>query len=134
VRNAVVWLGEADPCEGRKDLAAHTDETYERLATLLTTWEACYPCKTDGTSAEKTLKEMKQEISLYAAAHLQPPNTWDDLRAALADFDKRYDGKSLNTHLVGNALRTIEGRVIGQKRLKRCGEGGKVTSWRIERI
>ena len=45
IRNAVVWLGEADPCEGRQDLAAHTDDGYEQLATLLTAWEACYAPK-----------------------------------------------------------------------------------------
>lgn len=134
VRSAVVWLGEADPCEGRQDLAAQTDESYERLASLLTTWEACYPLKTDRTSSAKTLKQVKQEIALYAANKDQVPNAWDDLHVALAAFDKRYDGKSLNAHLIGNALRTIEGRVVSQKRLKRCGEDRHQSLWRVETV
>ena len=48
IRNAVVWLGEADPCEGRQDLAAQTDETYEHLAALLAAWEACYALDVKG--------------------------------------------------------------------------------------
>jgi hypothetical protein len=132
IRNALVWLGEADPCEGRKDLAAQTDEKYEQLARLLATWDACFPTKTDGTPQQKTLNEIKQEIALYAANKDQVPNTWDQLRDALVPFDRRSDGKSLNTHLIGNALRAIEGRVIGKKRLKRCGERHKTALWRIE--
>jgi putative DNA primase/helicase len=132
IRNALVWLGEADPCEGRKDLAAQTDEKYEQLARLLATWDACFPTKTDGTPQQKTLNEIKQEIALYAANKDQVPNTWDQLRDALVPFDRRSDGKSLNTHLIGNALRAIEGRVIGKKRLKRCGERHKTALWRLE--
>ena len=134
IRSAMVWLGEADPCEGRQDLAAQTDEGYERLVTLLSAWEACYALQTDRPSPGKTLKQVKQEIALYAANKDQVPNTWDDLRAALAELDKRYDGKSLNTHLIGNALRTIEGRVVGQKRLKRCGEDRHQSLWRVEQV
>jgi hypothetical protein len=139
VRSAVVWLGEADPCEGRKDLAAQTDETYEQLATLLTAWEACFPVTPTATSPKgvstgKTVKQMKQDIASYAATSPQPPNAWDDLREALAAFDRRYDGKSLDTKRVGNALRPVEGRVIDQKRLKRCGEYRHNALWRVEKV
>jgi hypothetical protein len=137
VRQAIVWLGEADPCEGRKDLAAHTDEAYERLATLLTAWEACYPRNTKGVFPAKTLKQVKQEIAVYAAnkeVKDAVPTTWDELREALGAFDRRYDGKSLNTHLLGNALRTIEGKVIDLRRLKRCGAERNVTLWCLETV
>jgi putative DNA primase/helicase len=131
MRNALVWVGEADPCEGRQDLAAQTDEAYERLASLLTAWERCYPLKDAPASPAKTFKTIKQDIALYAANKDQVPNTWDDFRTALSEFDKRYDGKTLNTHLIGNALRTVEGRVIDQRRLKRCGLEHKQSLWRI---
>jgi hypothetical protein len=134
VRNAVVWLGEADPCEGRQDLAAQTDDAYEQLATLLTAWESCYPLKSDGTFPERTLNQIKQEIALYAANKAQIPNTWDELRDALVPFDRRYDGKSLNTTRAGNALRAVEGRVIGQTRLRRHGKYRHNALWRIVRV
>jgi hypothetical protein len=134
VRNAVVWLGEADPCEGRQDLAAQMDEGYEQLACLLTTWEACYPLDATGTSTDRTINQVKQDMALYAAASSAPPTTWDELRQALIAFDRRYDGKTLDTTRVGNALRAVEGRVIGQTRLKRHGEYRHNALWRVEKV
>ena len=139
VRNAVVWLGEADPCEGRQDLAAQTDEAYEQLATLLTAWEACYAGQVAGTPKDMTINQVKQDIALYTAGKGTAekdavPTSWDDLREALIPFDRRYDGKSLDTNRVGNALRTIEGRVIDGKRLRRHGEYRHNALWRIEKV
>ena len=139
IRNAVVWLGEADPCEGRQDLAAQTDDAYEQLAALLTAWEACYAFKGDGTSPERTINQVKQDIALYtaatgSAARDAVPATWDDLREALVPFDRRYDGKSLHAHRIGNALRVVEGRVIGNTRLRRHGVYRHNALWRIERV
>jgi hypothetical protein len=138
VRNALVWLGEADPCEGRNDLAAKTDEAYERLATLLTAWEACFPAKSDGSLQERTINQAKQEIACFStkkdAAKDAAPNTWDHLQDALAAFDYKYDGRSLNTNRLGNAFRAVEGRVIDDKRLKRCGEYRHNALWRVEKV
>jgi hypothetical protein len=139
IRQAMVWVGDADPCEGRQDLAAQTDEAYEQLATLLTAWKACYALNDKGTSKDMTINQVKQDIALYTAAKGTAekdavPNTWDELREALIPFDRRYDGKSLNTTRVGNALRAIEGRVIDHKRLKRHGEYRHNTLWRVEKV
>jgi hypothetical protein len=134
VRNALVWLSEADPCEGRKDLAAQTDENYERLAALLAAWEACFPHRPGQAIPERTINQVKQEIALYASAKDEVPNTWDELREALIPFDKRFDGKSLNSLRVGTAFRDIEGRVIGRKRLKRHGEYRHNALWRVETV
>ena len=43
-------------------------KTYERLASLLTAWEACYALKADGTSEDMTINQVKQDIALYTAA------------------------------------------------------------------
>jgi hypothetical protein len=139
VRNAVVWLGEEDPCEGRQDLAAQTDETYEQLATLLTAWEACYPLNAKGTSKAMTINQVKQDIALYTAstgtaAKDAVPTTWDELQQALIAFDRRYDGKNLDTNRVGHAFRKNEGRVIDRKCLRRDGEYRHNALWRIERV
>jgi hypothetical protein len=134
IRQAMVWVGEADPCAGRKDLAAQTDETYEHLATLLAAWAECYPVRADGTGPDATLNLIKRDVYDYEAKNEQPPNKWDALRDALIQFDRRYDGKTLNTHRIGNALRTVEGRVIGDTRLKRHGLDRKVARWRLESV
>jgi hypothetical protein len=73
-------------------------------------------------------------VGIYGAHTEQVPNTWDELRTALAEFDTRGEGKALNTHGVGNALKAVEGRVIDRKRLKRCGVEHNVTVWRLERV
>ena len=139
VRNALVWLGEADPCEGRQDLAAQMDEGYERLASLLAAWEACYALTAEGTSPDKTINQVKQDIALYTAskgaeAKAAVLSTWDDLREALAPFDRRYDGKTLDTNRVGNTLRGMEGRVIDGKCLRRHGEYRQNAYWRVEKV
>lgn len=129
VRHALVWLGEADPCAGRKDLAAQTDENYERLAALLGAWEKCYP-----TTPAVTINRIQQDIAFHASHNAQTPGEWNELHAALIPFDKKFDGKSLSTHRIGNALRPIEGRVIDHKRLKRHGKDGHQTRWRLETV
>jgi hypothetical protein len=134
IRNALVWLGEADPCEGRKDLAAQTDENYERLAALLTAWELCYPTQEGTVIPERTVNQVKQDIGEYASDNPQIPNKWDELRDVLIPFDKKFDGKTLNSLRIGTAFRDIEGRVIGQKRLKRHGEYRHNALWRIEKV
>jgi putative DNA primase/helicase len=135
VRSALVWLGEADPCEGRKDLAAQTDEAYEQLAVLLAAWEACYPPQAGKALPERTITQIKQDIAEFRTRVAdQPPNTWDAFHQALIPFDKKFDGKGLDAHRVGNALRVIEGRVIGQKRLKRHGAYRHNALWRVEKI
>ena len=85
-----------------------------------------------------TINQIKQDIALYAAKGTGEkdavPTTWDELQQALIAFDRRYDGKSLNTNRLGNALRAVEGRVIGQKRLKRHGEYRHNALWRVEKV
>jgi putative DNA primase/helicase len=134
VRNAVVWLGEADPCEGRQDLTAHADESYEQLAALLTAWQACFPPRADGTLQKRTLNQVKQEIGVYATRNAATPNTWDDLRDALIPFDQKFDGKVLDTNRLGNALRKVEGRVIDRTRFKRHGEYRHNACWQVDPV
>mgnify|MGYP001589048874 CR=1 FL=1 len=43
IRSALVWAGSADPCGGRRDLQAISDEAFEAHATLLEAWATCYP-------------------------------------------------------------------------------------------
>jgi hypothetical protein len=125
VRQALIWVGEADPCEGRKDIEAESDPQYEALGTVLDCWDACYPNQRDGV----TLKRVGQDISIYAATSGNPANKWDELRDALGAYDAKYDGKSLNHKTVGFAFRTIQGRVIGNKRLVNVGTAQRAVKW-----
>jgi hypothetical protein len=127
IRQALVWAGEADPCEGRKDIEATSNPEFEDLAVLLHAWHACY----DTTAA--TLKQAVQDIGLYATqGQGEPGNKWNDLYDALRAFDERSDGKTLNTRSIGKCLPRMAGRVVEGKRIVRAGTYNRALQWRIQ--
>jgi hypothetical protein len=131
VRHALIWAGCPDPCEGRKNIQAESDGTYEALATLLQCWCECYGHE------KKTLKVAAQDIERRKTPDpdaINPANEWNGLHDALSAFDPKYDGKRLDTKRIGNALRTIEGRVISGQRLIRAGEYNRAALWKIETL
>jgi putative DNA primase/helicase len=126
VRQALVWAGEVDPCDGRKDLEAESDPDYEALSTLLTTWYACY-----GTRS-RTLKQVVADIRRHTQASLMS-SEWDELQDALGNLDANYTGQGLNTRVIGEALRSWKGRLIDGKRFIKASTDRKgLVEWRIE--
>jgi hypothetical protein len=126
VRQAVIWAGEADPCESRKDLEAESDADHEALSTILAAWYACY-----GTQA-KTLRQVAQDIQRHGETAWLA-NAWEELRDALGSLDPHDPGKGFNARLVGEALRGWKGRLIGDKRFVRAGtDRTNIVQWRIE--
>jgi hypothetical protein len=102
-----MWLGEPDPCEGRKALQAEVEDELLSFRQLVLCWDACYHAT---LSTPRTLKQVAFEIANQATP--QSPGAWDDLRDALVAFDPKYDGKHLDTRRAGYALRKYQGRVI----------------------
>jgi hypothetical protein len=129
IRQALIWAGEADPNEGRKGIEAESDPHYERLATLLETWAQCYP-RNDAW----TLAQVKGDIETRGALPHQPPNEWNALQEALGAFDDKYDGKSLNTRVLGDAFRMFQGRTIAGRRFVAAGVSHHAQRWAIEQI
>ena len=126
IRQTLVWAGEADPCEGRKDIEATNNPEYEALDGLLHAWHACYRTKA------VTLKHVVQDIGLRAGSTPgQTTNEWHDLQDAISAFDARYAGKGLNTRAIGDAFRRIEGRIIDGLRLVRAGTYKHAVQWCI---
>jgi hypothetical protein len=144
VRQALIWAGEADPCEGRKGIEAESDPEYEKLATLLQAWEVCYPLPQGQTrSPAKTLKDVVADIATLKAMDKPPvtpgkpntPNEYDTLQDALGAFDRQYDGKGLRSDGISNKLRVIQGRVIGTRRLVSMDKDRtNKTLWGIESL
>jgi 5S rRNA maturation endonuclease (ribonuclease M5) len=131
IRHALVWAGEADPCEGRKDIEATSNPEFETLAVLLHTWHACY------ASRAVTLKEVVQNVTSQMQ-HVGPEsaaNEWNELYDALSACDERYDGRRLDVFRIGQALREWQGRIIDGKRLVTPGrDRTKTTLWRVETV
>jgi len=127
IRSALVWVGEPDPCEGRREIEATSNPEYEDLAALLHAWYACYDTKA------ATLHRVVQDIGLYAEhAQGKPGNDWNDLQDALRALDERSEGKTLNTRAIGKRFRTMAGRVIEGKRLARAGTYKRALEWQIQ--
>jgi hypothetical protein len=129
VRSALVWAGLDDPCAGRTEIEATSNPEFDTLAVLLEAWEACYG------SHEVTLKQMTEDIT-QQMQHVGPDttrNAWNDLYDALGSCDTRCDGKRLDNHRIGNALRGWQGRIIDGKRLVSPGKDRKkYTLWKME--
>jgi len=144
VRQALVWTGEADPNEGRKDLEAESNPEYEQLAQLLQAWEVCYPIPQGrARSVAKTVKEVLADIAALKAMDKPPvtpgkpntPNEYDALQEALGALDRYYDGKVLRPEGIGYKLRALQGRVIGTRRLVGMGQDrNKVGLWGLEAL
>ena len=140
--STLVWTGEDDPNEGRKDIEAESDPEYESLATLLDAWAACYPIPQGKTrSIAKELSEVITDIATLKMMDKPPaipgkpndPNEYDKLQDALGAFDTRYDGKGLRSVPLSHRLRVIQGRMIGNKRLMSMGKTRtNKTLWGIE--
>jgi hypothetical protein len=130
VREALIWAGAADPCEGRQEIEALHDQAYEHAVTLLGCWQTCYP-----TQPSLPLRQVLQDALHLGAGKGQPANVWDALRDALGVFDERYDGKSLRAHQIGNALRSLRGRIINKMRLVSTLDAHtKAQGWCVQRL
>jgi hypothetical protein len=113
IAGALMWLGEPDPCEGRKALQADVEDELLNFRQLVLCWHACYRAT---LSTPRTLKQVAFEIATEATKPPDPPNEWNDLREALGTFDAKNDGQHLDTRPAGYALRKYQGKVIDGKR------------------
>jgi len=117
--------------DGQKNIRAENDAGYELLATLLHCWQTCY-----GDHAV-TLNVPVRDIMLRAVdtpSVVTPANEWNNLRDALAAFASRSDGTRLDQKRIGNALRTIRGRVLGGQRFVQDGTYHRAPKWKVQSL
>jgi hypothetical protein len=131
IRQALVWAGEDDPCEARKDIEATSNPEFEALDALLHAWKACY------SHESKTLQEVLRDIE-YKSQHVGPEttdNVWNDLQDALGACDRKYDGKKLRSDQISYALRKWQGRIIDGMRFATAGKGhANKTLWQVQQL
>ena len=126
VCGALLWLGEPDPCEGRKALQAEVEDELLHFRQLVRCWHACYHAT---LSTPRTLKQVAFETQNNATNTPNSPNAWNDLKDALGAFDPKYDGQHLDTHGAGYALRKYQGRVVDGKRFVKGPETRQGYTW-----
>ena len=130
IRQALVWVGMEDPCAGRKDIEAESDPEHARHADLLDAWESCYPEAKDAATVSQAIADIAQR----QAVHPTPPNEWNHLLSVLGGFDKRFDGKRLDSRVLGEVFRKHHGDPIDGKRLVKAGTYNRAVKWKVEKI
>jgi putative DNA primase/helicase len=130
IRSTIVWTGEPDPCEGRKDIEADSDPAYEALHNFLTAWYARY-----GANA-RTVNELKHDLDAHTtydsdAKRVVVHYEWKDLHDAVNSMDKY--AREVNVEIIGKALRSWKGRMVNGLRLVTAGEDShnKRKRWKV---
>jgi putative DNA primase/helicase len=125
VRDALIWLGRADPCDTRTRFI-EDDPEREQLAQLLGLWGDVI-----GT-ARITVKELiaKAQASRYAApgeGEEAAPRLWELLHEIAAD-----DHGGISAERLGCYLRQHKGQVRGGRRLVIGGTHAGTMRWRLD--
>src|SRR5262249_4199252 len=110
VRAALVWLGEADPCDTMKDIAGD-DEEHETLATLIDAWHEAYGTEAlpVGAAAEKLTTDILRKV-------------------APSQRSEGYDARRFGWYLKRHSRRVVNGRRLVQTK------SGNNSLWRVEVI
>lgn len=128
VRDALVWLGEADPCESMEKARA-ADPKRESLTAVVTQWVHVI-----GAGKRVTAKEIVS-ASASPVADLgydggSSPETEDFREALLAVAG---EGSAINIRRLGKWLARNQGRIVnGMKIVKEGGARAGVALWRID--
>lgn len=123
IRNAVVWAGFADPCEGNEDIQEKADTDVLAFAAVLQSWYDLF-------------KEVP--FSLAKVARMEPeeddPQRGEKLTAlidALTNLAPNDKGGGWNARSVGRYFKRYEKRVIKGLRLEQCAETRVGAAWKV---
>ena len=121
VREALVWLGEQDPCEGRQRIREEADPDLDALRALLTCWWEAFGER--GVTA--------REVFTKAQSLAEGPQSRPDLLDALPASRK---GENRSASTLGYYLRAHRDRIVGGLRLDRTGVEKGATTWSVRRV
>lgn len=116
VRSALVWLGEADPCDGRKRLYEY-DPVGSQLKALLVAWHALHQDRAltaselINTSSRTTAGKALEQAILSAAAGKDGTASVNRLGSYLAKYERRTEG-GLRIERMGDRQGSALWRVI----------------------
>lgn len=125
VRGALVWLGEPDPCETRRDIEAHDPER-ELLSSLHRAWKIAIG--TERWVTAKELIEAANDDSDFGAKKTAKGEAAEQLSDALVAITPIYTNpKSLGTY-----LSRFTGRIIDGAAIRAHAVVGKSRKYRLE--
>lgn len=129
IRNALLWLGEADPCE-TMERARKADLKLKALETVMNLWEA------NAVLADRR----KTASELIAVALEEEPSADRSIRYRYSDFRDALlaiageGGGGLSARRVGKWLHANEGRVCAGRRIVQDGGRRGVVLWKLELV
>jgi hypothetical protein len=115
VRNVLIWLDQADPCETMTAIQGD-DPSARGLAEVMMQWKLVMGLDRKVTAREVIEMAIKSDGDRY---FLHP-----DLRNALLEVAAHKDGKQISANRLGWWLRQKEGRVAGAHKFVRAGNDG----------
>ena len=129
VRNALLWLGEADPCE-TMEKAREADEQLKQLVAVMDAWEAV-----------PTLSDRRKSVNeLIAVASEEDLNPAGGILYRHAGFREALlavaggDGGNINARRLGKWLAKNERRVCRGRRIVRDGGRAGFVFWKLELV
>ncbi|MFN0007025.1 MAG: bifunctional DNA primase/polymerase [Planctomycetota bacterium] len=120
VRSALVWSGEADPCEGRKRLS-ESDPVSRQLRAMLSSWSSVFG------------RRVVTVAEVIRAAHDCGEDAAHDLWDALVEAACGQDGKP-NARRLGKWLSSYERRAVDGLRIERAGDRQGVALWQVVQV
>lgn len=106
VREAVVWIGQPDPCRTRTKLAEVADTNADALSQLISAWDA-YDTQRQGIVVSDVINR------LYAKEFAPRDDACVAMRAALENMAGCSPGKTPSPRQVGAKFKSFRRRVVG---------------------
>jgi len=123
VRSTVVWLGEPDPAETRRELTKRSDQESSLLGLLLDGW-----LELDPAGIGMTVAHMLERL-----ADPELREAYPTLRAAIAEMTTGVPGKGPDPRSLGNQFKHLRGRVKGDKALD-SKDSKRGALWFVRRV
>jgi putative DNA primase/helicase len=129
VRNALLWLGEADPA-GTMEKARAADAKLRALAAVMDQWGSI-PVLMERRKTAAEIIHVASEEEPFGGAGLR--FRYGDLRDALLVIAAE-GSTGISTRRLGKWLMANQGRICGGRRIVQAGTHGGVALWQLELI
>jgi hypothetical protein len=130
VRSALLWLGEADPCDTMEKIREE-DPDIRVLSAILVHWARLFDNRrVTGKEIVESISERTEDH--HGSYHLAHPEFYDTLFEIAGDGNAKSG--TLNTRKLGHWLAAHKGRVCDGKRIIQAGDRQRAVLWQIETV
>jgi hypothetical protein len=135
IREAIAWVGLADPGDTREELRAEADTAANALADLITGWEEVAFQFGGQCAVAQILRALANNDAASAGPYATENRRYETLRSALSELCQTPPGKLPSARQLGNTLKKYRGRVVGGKALTMPKEHSKLGAvWTVRTV